>query len=152
MSVDEMFAAKVTDRGDPRPRLALPHPTVDAASAWKLFPKVQAGFKTCISTLAAQCGVKPSYRLDGNARAYLRQAEGFFNDDEAEDRAELVASLVHLLLIPRIECEGKPALPSLKALRDAVSPKLPAAHDVLQQVDLLIKDAEAGRDLRGLRS
>ncbi len=163
----EQLSPKVLDRSlvlqAPRPSVASlfePRPAGDAAAAglrlpkrpppadWNQHPNVRDPFIKAATELES-VGVMISARTERLANAFLRWAQAYY--DLSEDADVVVAALVHMFLLPRLECRPADALEPLKKIADVLGTG--RATDVTAEVEALLRIAEEGKVgvLRGLR-
>jgi len=88
-----------------------------------------------------------------NARVYLRYARSWFEPAREGDQHELIAALVHMLLLPKLECHPDVAIEPLEQLCKQLEEFLEDDHDVIVELQALRDLASAANHgvLRGLR-
>lgn len=116
-SLDEVLrkggAAAFAEGASPaRYRLPDPPAGVDPLSTT---PELLDGFQRAIEALRP-AGLMPSFRLARNARAYLAEAAAW--PGLGSDTGRLLGDLVHLLLLPRLDCSADAARQALQALTE----------------------------------
>ncbi len=116
-SLDEVLrkgGAAAFAEGASLARYRLPDPPagVDPLSTT---PELLDGFQRAIEALRPT-GLMPSFRLARNARAYLAEAAAW--PGLGSDTGRLLGDLVHLLLLPRLDCSADAARQALQALTE----------------------------------
>jgi energy-coupling factor transporter ATP-binding protein EcfA2 len=98
----------------------LPRVKPRGADVFKVFPNVRDHFIQGVEALAS-CGIEPSFRLRRGVVSYLRQAAYWYKQDGSDDPCGLAGDLIHLLLLPRIDCSANQAKQGLDKLRSATA-------------------------------
>lgn len=140
--LDELFAPppKVEDSAPEKVEL----PERREPAAWDALPFVRDHFRKLLAMLAP-FGVVPTRRMARNAAAYL----GYARHEGASD-ADLLADLIHLLILPRIVLPIEPAERLLDILQPWISKNAPALDPEIAALRRQVDDGRHG-DVRGLR-
>ncbi|MFH1464771.1 MAG: hypothetical protein ABIO70_10330 [Pseudomonadota bacterium] len=147
----EVFVEKgCGDLGGVPTRFLLPRAEdLPPGAPWDRFPSVSKALQAAVEALRP-AGIAPSHRLVRSAEVYLKYAAFWRTEDGPNDPSGLAADLIHLLLLPRLDC---PADHARRALAD-LSSLVGSWNDEDLERDLVFlrgraNDARYG-DFRGL--
>lgn len=106
-------------------------PVYALSSIWTHFSHVRERLHQIMEILRP-CGLLPSHRLKRNVEIYLWYASIWFTQDDPRDSHGLCGDLLHLFLLPRLDCHASKARTALLSLMKLVEP-WGVANDVLKE-------------------
>jgi len=120
-----------------------------ARSPLDRFPNVRQSLQAATDALRP-AGITPSHRLIRSAEAYTKYASLWYSEDGPDDPSCLAADLVHMLLLPRLDCPADHARRAIADLSSLVESW--GDEDLERELTTLRERANDARygDFRGL--